>query len=140
MNLPASLQPAPSECLTAIPSVPAAWRARQERFLREPRARRLGELAANLARMASFSTNPAHGPAVERLAEECKYFIEWIAPELGLAEQCELLKLQRLLACWQLHWQALWQDAEKRAALAAQTEEWAQMVLALSGLLPQSPA
>ena len=39
----------------------------RERYLRDPLSVRLGGLAANLARVRSFSDNPAHGEAVARV-------------------------------------------------------------------------
>ena len=55
--------------------------AKKERFLRDPIPVRLGGLAANLARVDSFSQNPANQAAVFDLFEESKYFIEWTAAE-----------------------------------------------------------
>ncbi|TXT23563.1 MAG: hypothetical protein FD131_5196 [Rhodocyclaceae bacterium] len=49
----------------------------RQRFLRDPLPIRLGGLAADLARIASFSENPANRHAVASLLEEGKYFAEW---------------------------------------------------------------
>ncbi len=107
----------------------------RERYLRDPMSVRLGGLAANLARVKSFSNHPAHGEAVESLLDESKYFIEWAAPEAALDTQAELVELQILLARWQRAWARIWADPQLRAGVAEQAGAWSARVLALSGLL-----
>ena len=51
----------------------------QERYLHDALPVRLGALAANLARIKSFSSDPEHRDVVEGLLEESKFFIEWTA-------------------------------------------------------------
>ncbi len=60
------------------------WKAIQERYLRDTLPVRLGGLAANLARINSFSDHPDHRDVVERLLDESKFFIEWTASDAGL--------------------------------------------------------
>ncbi len=105
------------------------------RYLRDPMPIRLGGLAANLARVESFSTHDAHREAVEKLLNESKYFIEWIALETNLPLQAELVELQRLLAQWQYGIDENWAVSEKRAAIAQQAGIWSKKVLMSSGLL-----
>ncbi len=52
------------------------WTAIRDRYLRDEFPVRLGGLAANLARIKSFSDHPDHRDAVESLLEESKFFIE----------------------------------------------------------------
>src|SRR5438093_334156 len=107
----------------------------QERYLRDPLPIRLGGLAANLARVESFSNHLDHSEAVERLLDESKYFIEWTAPEANLQLQTELVELQRQLARWQHEWRTIWADPIKRATVAEQAGAWSKKVLDRSGLL-----
>ena len=73
----------------------------QERYLREDLPMRLGELAANLARIQSFSDHLDHREVVACLLEEGSFFIEWTMADAGSDLQPELLELQRQLADWQ---------------------------------------
>jgi hypothetical protein len=107
----------------------------RERFLRDPLPVRLGGLAANLARVESFSKHPDHREAVEHLLDESKYFIEWAAPEASLDLQADLVELQRQLAQWQHGWKEIWADTTKRALVAEQAGIWSKKVLEKSGLL-----
>lgn len=107
----------------------------KERYLRDPLPIRLGGLAANLARIESFSDHPASREAVSDLLEESKYFIEWTALEAELEVQAELVEIQRQLAQWQYRWDQLWADTDERAAMAKQAGVWSLRILEHSGLL-----
>jgi len=80
------------------------WSSRRERYLRDALPIRLGGLAANLARVKSFSDHPDHREVVESLIDESKFFIEWAAPDADLLVQAALVELQVQLACWQHAW------------------------------------
>ena len=92
------------------------WKAIRERYLKDTLPLRLGGLAANLARINSFSDHPDHYDVVESLLNESKFFIEWTASEAGLELQAELVELQLQLACWQLNWKRIWNDPVERAS------------------------
>jgi hypothetical protein len=109
----------------------------KQRYLRDALPVRLGGLAANLARITSFSDNPQHGDVIERLIEESKYFIEWTAGDAELSVQAELVELQRQLARWQHDWQTVWADQDSRVNMAERSLAWSQRVLEMSGLLHQ---
>ena len=51
----------------------------RERYLRDELPVRLGGLAANLARIKSFSDHPNHCDVIESLLNESKFFIEEIS-------------------------------------------------------------
>lgn len=108
--------------------------ALRERYLRDPLPVRLGGLAANLARIRSFSDHPAHQDAVARLVHESKLFIEWIAPEAGPSVQAILVDCQRQLARWHLAWNDIWSSPARRAEVAIHAGSWSQRVLEVSGL------
>jgi hypothetical protein len=109
--------------------------AKKERFLRDPIPVRLGGLAANLARVDSFSQNPANQAAVFDLFEESKYFIEWTAAETEIETAVELIELQLQIAIWQRNWQKNWEDVKVRKSVANTSTDWSQHLLERSGLL-----
>lgn len=107
----------------------------KERFLRDPLPIRLGGLAANLARVQSFSDHPKNRDVVKNIVEESKFFIEWTAPETTIETQVELVALQRQLSLWHYGWNVLWADETLREAVAVKAGYWSQRVLEASGLL-----
>lgn len=114
------------------------WTAKRERYLRESVPNRLGELAANLARITSFCGNDLNSDAVGSLIEESKFFIEWTAIDAGIDQAAELVELQVQLALWQLGWSSNWVNEAKRETVAEQAKTWSNRVLEMSGLLPES--
>ncbi|MCX6029293.1 MAG: hypothetical protein NT169_08320 [Chloroflexi bacterium] len=107
----------------------------RERYLRDPLPIRLGGLAADLARVQSFSDNSNLRDAVEGLLEESRFFIEWMAPDAELEKQVALVELQRQLTRWQRSWAHIWADPTRRAAVAEQAGVWSERVLGMSGLM-----
>jgi hypothetical protein len=92
-------------------------------------------LAANLARIKSFSDHPGHRDVVESLLDESKFLIEWTAPDVELDLQVELVELQLQLARWQRAWKDIWANPAQRSAVARQARAWSERVLEMSGLL-----
>lgn len=107
----------------------------RERYLRDDLPVRLGGLAANLARIKSFSDHPDHREVVENLLEESKFFIEWTAADASLEVQVQLVELQVELARWQLNWAGIWAEPVQRKAVGDQAHSWSEQVLGMSGLL-----
>src|SRR5262245_18604820 len=107
----------------------------QERYLRDPLPIRLGGLAANLARIESFSNHDDHCGAVECLLDESKHFIEWTASDADLDLQIELVEIQRQLSRWHLGLVDIWRNSERRVLLAQQAGHWSKLILERSGLL-----
>jgi hypothetical protein len=112
--------------------------ARHESYLRQTFPIRLGSLAADLARVASFAEiNDV--TAVESLLEESTAFIEWCAPGLvneKIDDATRLVDIQRGLATWQLLWRKA-QNESDQEKLLRQARAWSDEVLAMSGLLEQ---
>ena len=108
---------------------------KKERFLRDPIPVRLGGLAANLARVDSFSQNPANQAAVFDLFEESKHFIEWTAAETEIDTAVDLVELQLQIAIWQRNWHKTWNDVRLRQSVAKTSSNWSQRLLERSGLL-----
>lgn len=103
--------------------------------MRDPLPIRLGGLAANLARVKSFSKNHENQKAVFDLFEESKYFIEWTAKDTEMRTRLELIELQLQIAVWQQKWQKNWDDPNIRSAVAQTSSDWSQRLLERSGLL-----
>ena len=111
------------------------WAGIRERYLRDDLPVRLGGLAANLARVCSFSRNPVNREVVNSLLDESKFFIEWTAAEAETDTAAQLVELQIQLAVWQLDWDRIWADQGERAQVADQCRVWSNRILNLSGFL-----
>jgi hypothetical protein len=109
---------------------------RRERYLRQSIPVRLGGLAADLARIASFTEVHAD-TAVEGLLDESRAFIEWSAPEAPIDDAAQLVEIQRALTHWRSIWALAQKDPLKREELARQAKTWSDQVLDMSGLLDQ---
>ncbi|MCI0405934.1 MAG: hypothetical protein L0209_07655 [candidate division Zixibacteria bacterium] len=116
----------------------AALSQLRDRYLRDPLPVRLGGLAANLARIQSFSDHPAHREVVVKLIEESAWFVEWCAPAAEFETQLFLAECQRELVRWRFAWNEIWGDAARRAKVADQAGRWSARLLELSGFLPAS--
>jgi broad specificity phosphatase PhoE len=99
---------------------------------------RLGGVAANLARIESASANEAHCELVRNMIQDSEFLIEWTAPDAEISTASELVEMQIQLAIWQLKWQTIWSDMERRKQVAAQAGQWSERVLELSGLLDEN--
>ena len=98
--------------------------------MRDPLPIRLGGLAADLARIASFGDNAANHHAVASLLEEGKYFAEWIAPDAPLETQALLAEVQVTLAVWERRWLRSTPDDTMQAEAQRRSDE----LLVLAGL------
>jgi len=107
----------------------------RDRYLRDPLPVRLGGLAANLARVRSFSDNPAHGDAVAQLLEESAWFIEWAAADAPVETRVLLLACQREIVRWRRSWNEVWASTGRRAEIAERSGIWSEQLLAVSGLV-----
>ena len=103
----------------------------RERYLRDPLPIRLGGLAADVARIASCADTPQDHAAVLSLLEEGKWFAEWAAPEAPLDVQELLADVQLALAIWHRRWLA----GRPEPTMQAQARQWADRLLARSGLI-----
>jgi hypothetical protein len=111
------------------------WTVIRERYLRDELPIRLGGLAANLARIKSFSSHAANRDVVESLLDESKFYIEWTAADAEIDTAAELVELQIQLARWQRSWTSIWADVTQRMQVAEQSRIWSERVLDMSGLL-----
>jgi|SRR5581483_1081678 hypothetical protein len=111
------------------------WTPLRERYLRDPLPIQLGGIAANLERIRVYSQHESRCSLVENMIDESKYLIEWIGAGADLEAQTELVDIQIQLAVWQLNWQAIWNDVERRQQVARQAGQWSERLLELSGVL-----
>ena len=110
----------------------------RSRYLRDPIPTRLGGLAANLARVASFSQNDGHQQAVSTTMHESRWFIEWTAAELPIEKTAELVRLQSQLARWEIQSKDKWNNDRWRQDLMNESRRWSERLLGMSGLLQAS--
>ena len=93
----------------------------------EPVEIQLAGLAANLARVSSFIENPANAKAVSGLLVESKFMIEWIASNVSLEIQEQLVELQLQLALWS-------PDYQNSEEISKQADSWSERLLEMSGI------
>lgn len=108
---------------------------RRSRYMQDSIPVRLGGLAANISRVASFSKHEGHLEAVSEMLEESKWFIEWTAAELDIEGAAELISLQLQLALWQKQAPTEWGNEHWRNQLIAEARRWSNRLLEMSGLL-----
>ncbi|MCS6910381.1 MAG: hypothetical protein NZM11_07410, partial [Anaerolineales bacterium] len=105
------------------------------RYLADPLPRRLGALAANLARVSSSARHPSRTESVALMLEESQHFIEWAAAEAEPEVAAELVDIQVMVALWRLIWPDAQRNDAQRALLSFQAKKWSDQVLDYSGLL-----
>jgi len=99
----------------------------KKRFLNSNLSVRLGCIASNLARIESFSKMPNNQKVINDLIEECKFFIEWITPQVDLDVQVELVNTQVQLA--------LWNYLKNQKQISTEAGRLSEKILKLSGLI-----
>ena len=107
----------------------------KERFLKDSAALRLGNLAANLSRIVSFSDNPKNCKIIESIIDESEHFIEWSASDFELQIQSDLVALQIKLALWHRQWQKIIIDNKRLAEMRSEAKKASQRLLELAGIL-----
>lgn len=104
---------------------------RRERYLKDSVSKRLGALAANLARLSSFSKGSPNLKIIESLLGETECFIEWTALDLPIAIQERLIQLQIQLAVYAYR---LKQGKNEFQALSDEFQKRSDELLTASGL------
>jgi hypothetical protein len=103
--------------------------------MRDDLSRRLGGLAADLARVSSSARHPAAAESVALMLEESQYFIEWTAAETEPEVAAELVDIQVMLALWRRAWPEAQHNLQQRTLLSFSAKKWADWVLRYSGLV-----
>ncbi|RMH86136.1 MAG: hypothetical protein D6681_16050 [Calditrichaeota bacterium] len=110
---------------------------RRIRYLRDILPIRLGGLAANLSRIASFAQHDGHQEVVRSILKESRWFIEWTAAELETTRAAEPVRLQIQLAVWELQIESNWDDEAWRRQLVSGARQRSERLMEMSGL-PES--
>ncbi len=103
--------------------------------MRDELPRRLGGLAADLARVASSARHPPGAESVALMLEESQYFIEWTAAETKPEVAVELVDIQVMLALWRRAWPEAQYNQQQRTLLSLSAKKWSERVLQFSGLI-----
>lgn len=108
---------------------------RKARYLQDSLPKRLGALAADLARVASSARHPARSESVTLMMEESQHFIEWVAADTAPEVAADLVDIQIMLALWRRAWPEAQRHPTQRTLLSFQAKKWSDKVLDYSGLL-----
>src|SRR5215467_4439295 len=100
------------------------WAAIRSRYLQDDVPVRIGGIAANLARVHSFSKKQGNIAAVDVVIQESKWFIEWTAAEVEIDTAAQLVELQIQLALWHRKLSKLWEDDIDRLQMSNRAREW----------------
>jgi hypothetical protein len=107
--------------------------AKQQRFMRAPLERRLGNLSTNLNRISLYAAGDDSKKEVHYFIHESKHFIEWTADALTLEQTYELVRFQVRLSHWQRTWDSIWDDPAQRALVQAEAKAWSERLLQWAG-------
>ena len=96
----------------------------KSRYMQDGLDKRLGGIAANLTRIASFSVNPQNWEAVQTMLEETEFFIEWAVPDAPLNVQVFLVEVQVQMSLWHRNWPMIYSKIQNRENL----QQWSRLV------------
>ncbi len=113
--------------------------ALQTRYLRDSTPRRLGNLASSVKRLGRFISMLEFDKTVHDLAQECRLFAGWAAPEAEYETALALQELQTNLEHWQGSYSQRKDDEGWRTNITLACAQWSQRLLELSGLLNRKP-
>jgi len=108
------------------------WRRMRDRYLRDGRAVRMGNLASSLLRLSNWVRMRHHDEAIVDLMREIAWFMEWNG-DLALDE---LADMQREIC----RWRRVWPIEQTRSILALRAVQMSNRILELSGIVePKGP-
>jgi hypothetical protein len=102
--------------------------AREEKFIKGPISRRLGNLAVNLNRVGVFAEKNTP-ESVRNLLDESIRFIEWTAAETPPEISEMLVQYQVQLAQWKLSWEKTWFSPKGQETIILQTKNMSDSIL-----------
>ena len=104
----------------------------RDRFMREDKQRKLGALASDINRLSHLYTGSRVNRVLsDSVTTELKLFSEWTAPDVSLAIQRDLLKLQRWLASMGIKQGKNLRKSDR----SREASRWSRRMIRLSGLL-----
>lgn len=102
---------------------------RRASYLRQPMPRRLGNLASNLNRIATYSIGSFSKEGIFELIRESQHFAEWTAADAPLELTLNLVEMQRQLARWKVHWDTTWDDPAQKSRMQADAKAWSDKLI-----------
>ena len=103
----------------------------RERYLKDTVPKRIGALAANLARISSFSKDANNLKLIRSLLGESEHFIEWTVQETAIDLQERLVEMQIQLAVCSYR---LDRGQNELHEFSSKFKKWSQELLEISGL------
>lgn len=103
--------------------------SKREKYVRQPMPRRLGNLASNLNRIATYSNGSFSKEGILDLIRESQYFAEWTAADASLELTLSLVEMQRQLARWKIHWDKTWDDPARKSQMQSDAKEWSDKLI-----------
>lgn len=107
----------------------------QERFFRESPEMRLGHLASDLSRIASFIEMQAKTEAIKAVIEESKFFAEWAAQDAKPEIQMSLAEIQSFLTQKELELNSLSDNHEWKKEVSQYVRACSDGLLKKAGLI-----
>lgn len=107
----------------------------QERFLKESPEMRLGHLASDLARIASFIEMQLKTEAIKTVIEESKFFAEWAARDAKPEIQMFLAGIRGFLAQKELELNSLSSNQEWKKEVSQYVRACSDGLLKKAGLI-----
>jgi hypothetical protein len=102
----------------------------QQAFIKNDLPSRLKQLADHLLQIKSLSGHDAQ--STSGLIKDCRYLIEWTAPEMEIDRAVKLVEIQRRLSYWLFHWDDVCSDYAKLQQVQQECGELAQAILEIT--------
>jgi hypothetical protein len=99
----------------------------QQKFIKNDIPSRLQQLSAHLLQIHSLSGLDA--PSILQSIKDCRYWIEWTAPDLDIDRAVKLVEIQRRLSYWLFHWDEICLDDVRLQQVSRDCGELSQVVL-----------
>jgi hypothetical protein len=101
----------------------------QQAFIKNDLPSRLKQLADHLLQIKSLSGHDTQ--STSDLIKDCRYLIEWTAPEMEIDRAVKLVEIQRRLSYWLFHWEDIYSDYAKLQQVHQECGELAQTILGI---------
>jgi hypothetical protein len=102
----------------------------QQAFIKNDLPSRLKQLADHLLKIKSLSGHDTQ--STSDLVKDCRYLIEWTAPEMEIDRAVKLVEIQRRLSYWLFHWEDICSDDTKLQRVHQECGELAQTILEIA--------
>ncbi len=109
-------------------------KALEERFLKEDIKTRMGHLASDLVKAATFIEIGSSQQAKSVMIEG-KYFAEWSAAGLNVEDQGKMAEIQSYLALRELQWSKWYETPNALKSTVNDLRNWSQELLKRGGFL-----